>query len=296
MTDAAMRATVAAAMITIAAGCAQTKPAPVAEPAPVPATGDGPAAPVDAATTPATPRRWRALRIEVVERATGAAVQRFDVDSGGPVLIAWQPSIAPSIAQAPAPLLAAIDAWAAAPPPPADPAADTAAYAIRMTLDGAAPVRADVQHQPAAMMPIVNAVTALVNAPQIAAPCPAWDGTGDFTVDFWTQDFGVAAGPLGHTRVDSKAGTYGATASEPAPMKSTALIAGEADAVRAAIRAADLGGFKAVFQGKGEGSDLRTIVLTTAAGSCARTFTNQFPAAVDAIGAALTPALRRLPR
>ncbi|MBL8627831.1 MAG: hypothetical protein JNK64_41485 [Myxococcales bacterium] len=287
----------ALAAALLVAACSKGR-SPAAEP---PATRDAaaPPQPVPTVDAAAPPRAWRALRIEVADAATGALFQAFDVDAAGPVRLTLRPHIAPSEAVAPAALLAQIDAWAASPisaaPPPAD-----ASPVARFTLDADRPLAATY---PAASVPpplgdVLAQAGALINAPRVAVRCPAWDGAGAFTVDVWTQDYGVAAGPLAHTRVDGQAGTlaFTADAAGGATTATVALTAGELDTLRAALHAAELGHFTDVFGGAGEGSDLRTLALTAAGGTCARTFTNQFPPALDPIAAALAPARARLPK
>ncbi|MCE9580406.1 MAG: hypothetical protein K8W52_45225, partial [Deltaproteobacteria bacterium] len=194
--------------------------------------------------------------------------------------------------------LAAIDAWVANPPSLAPGTLDGAAYVARFTLDADRPLQAvfDAAHVPEPWLAIYQGASALINTPRTAVRCLAWDGTGDFAIDVWTQDYGVAPGPLTHTIVDGKAGTLAFAPDAQTAVKTTALTAAELAAIRAAMRAADLGAFTEVSGGAGEGSNLRTLQLTTAAGPCARTFTNQFPAGLDPVFQAIVPARARLPK
>lgn len=280
----------------LAAACSKSR-----SPAEPPAARDAAAPPPPTSTIDAAapPRSWRALRIELAASATGPLLQAWDVAATRSVRLTLRPHIAPSEAVAPAPLMILINAWAASPiaaaPLPAD-----ASPVARFTLDADVPfaVAYPAAAVPSPLLDVLAQAGALINAPRVAVACPAWDGAGAFTLDVWSQDYGVAVGPLAHTRVDSAAATlsFAADADGAATTAAVPLEGAELDRLRAALHAADLGRFTDVFGGAGEGANLRTLALTTAAGTCARSFTNRFPPALDPIAAALAPGRARLPK
>lgn len=278
----------ALAALVLASACSTSSP-PAAPPSPVT---------TDAATiAEAAPRAWRALRIEISAHPAGAVTQAIELRASGAALLVGPPQIAPSNATAPAALLAQIDAWVANPPSLAAGTLDGAAYVARFTLDADRPLAAafDAAHVPAPWQAILHGASALINTPRTAVRCLTWDGTGDFAIDVWAQDYGVAPGPLAHTRVDAVAATLAVTPDAAGATTTFALTPAEVDAIRVAMRAADLGAFPDVFGGAGEGANLRTVQLTTAAGPCARSFANRFPPALDRVLQALAPARERRP-
>ncbi len=217
-------------------------------------------------TCPPPGPAWQSVRLESLDNAKLRAA--ITVTSDGRVVFSGDGEVeAPTVAALSADARAAIDAWAATGLSPETPhPGEQWTTRIHLVTSHDAVAEYASNTLPAPEQAVAVAVAALMNTPRTAAPCPAWDGTGDFTVDVERQDFGVAPGPLQRVTVSTKT-----------------LAKDQADKLRAALVAADLGHFTSVFGGAGEGSNLRLIQLTTPVGRCGRAFTNSFPKELDPV-------------
>ncbi len=250
----------------------------------------------------AAPPAWTQARFQV---DTGPAHQvrlTIDVYPDGRVVFGGDEAdvSAPTVAQAPPELLATVTAWAATGPTDGPTPTDSDGR-LRVRLSGERERRAiyPVDAIPIAERTLYYAVSALINAQRTPAPCPAWDGKGDFSLTFLAQDFGVAPGPVTRLTYSSKGDSTRAVAlgapGDPSRVeKATRASAAEVSAIRAALIAVDLGHFTEVHGGSGEGSNLRLVHLRTQAGTCGRGFTNAYPEALRPLVEAAAPVAARL--
>lgn len=217
-------------------------------------------------TCPPPGPAWQSVRLENLDNAELRSA--ITVTPDGRVVFSGDGEVeAPTVAALPATVRATIDAWAATGLSPETPhPGEEWTTRVHLVTSHEAVAEYAASAMPAPEQAVAVAVGALINTPRTAAPCPPWGGTGDFTVDVERQDFGVAPGPLQRVTVSSKT-----------------LAKDQADALRAALVAADLGHFTTVFGGAGEGSNLRLIQLTTPTGRCGRAFTNTFPKELDPV-------------
>lgn len=251
------------------------------------------------ASVAAAPPSWSPVRFETEENKTHSITHAIEVHADGRVVFAagLDGAIAPSVAQAPAPLLAQLAAWVSKAKPGVASAASE--YTLRVRITGRRPLVYAYGSFPTEVRTLVEGFGALINSPREPMPCASWDGVGKVTVTLWTQNYGVAAGPLRRTRVDGDghatfAVGHGGPNAQVAIATKTEASHAERDAVRVAVRALDFSRFKDVFGGAGEGSDLRTVVVSTAGGTCARSFTNDFPSELKPLLDAMAPITRRL--
>ena len=263
-------------------------------------------------SAPPPPATWTKISFVSEAGPDDEPLATEDVYPDGRVVFGFVRFDVPSVARAPNKLLADIEEWAKAPLPPGEPLDASAPdagfgaierYDVRVTI-----VRAGKTHEaryptdalPPSVGPVSKAVDALINSPRRPVPCAKWDGKGEFSLAFQSQDFGVAPGPVDRTTIKSdgtiaRASAGGARDARLTDVKRATASPAEIDAVRAAIVAQDLGRYGDVFGGAGEGSNFRSVTLTTAtAGSCARAFTNEYPADMKPLFAATAPLTSRV--
>jgi hypothetical protein len=217
-------------------------------------------------TCPPPGPAWQSVRLENLDNAVLRSA--ITVTPDGRVVFSGDGVVeAPTVADLPPDVRATIDAWATTGLSPETPhPGEKWTTRIHLVTSHEAVAEYASNAMPAPEQAVAGAVGGLINTPRTAAPCPVWDGTGDFAVDVERQDFGVAPGPLQRVTVSTKT-----------------LATDQADKLRAAVVAADLGHFTTVYGGGGEGSNLRLIQLTTPAGRCGRAFTNTFPKELDPV-------------
>jgi hypothetical protein len=245
---------------------------------------------------------WSKLTITSEDASTHWVGMILDVYPDGRVVFGWgDEKHAPSVAHAPPELIQQVDAWAKEGPKPGPALTGKEVWVVHVELSGAKHGKATYLNEklPADVKAIYEKVDALINSPREALPCTAWDGKGEFTLLTYAQDFGVAAGPTYRLTVSSSgavelARAQGAVNAKFEPMKSTKATPDEVQAIRAAIVGVELGHFTDVFGGAGEGSNLRTMILKTSKGTCARSFTNKFPDGLKPLNDAIDPVTKRL--
>ena len=282
---------VVVASIPLAIGGCRKSPKPIA------ATDASPPEP------PPPPATWKHVTFQTEDPETHRAVHVIDVFPDGRVVFHGGMRGVPSVARARNGLLVAIERWAKEPLPPED--ADAGAkpvYVVRVRVERDT-TRESVypsDHVPQAVDAILRPTEALINAPRTPETCTKWDGKGDFTLSLQSQDFGIAAGPISRItiRSDGTASLFtasGAVNAQLAVAKTTTASGPELDAIRAAVVAQDLGHYGDVFEGAGEGSNYRSVELTTTtSGDCARAFTNEYPRAMKPLLDAVAPVRARL--
>ncbi len=248
--------------------------------------------------------RWAEVRFELARGDGDRPLHTIGVFPDGRVVFGGDGELdAPTVARAPAPLLADVAALAEVRGVRSPDRKAEHALVVRVVPPHGKPrvLRLPYPGEASPARSLYERLGALVNTPREPLPCPAWDGKGAFRLDLVSQDFGVVPGPVNRLSVSSDGAvtrtvTGGGVGARAAPAGKTTATAAELAALRAALVKADLGHFREVFGGAGEGSNLRLVHLRTPAGRCGRAFENRHPPAMQPVTDALGPITGRLGR
>jgi hypothetical protein len=271
--------------------------------------GSSGAAPSATVEPPPPAASWKRVTFELLRASTRERGITIDLYPDGRAVFSGGLGGIPSVGRAPNALLGAIEPWSKRGLPTGNADAgvfDAAAVVFFLHVRIERGRTREAEYRLTALPPdlraIYTAAEKLFNAPRHAVPCRKWDGRGDFTLSLQSQNFGVVPGPVDRITIHgdgtaARSVTSGVADAKPAVVATTTLSAAEVEAIRSAVVAQDLGHFDEVSGGAGEGSNFRSVELTTAtAGECPRAFTNRYPDAMKPLLDAVAPVSARLAR